>query len=122
MVCAMDDRTLDAHDESVDGRLLVQRCRWCGNTAFQRLLCPTCASTDLDEVRSDGTGVIVRVMRDDASLVDLSEGFSVRGRVVGALPMHVRSGARVRVARTPGADADGLVFELCEPPATPYGW
>lgn len=121
MVSAMDDRTLDAHDESVDGGLLVQRCRWCGNTAFQRLLCPTCASTELDEVRSDGTGVIVRLMRD-ASLVDLSEGFSVRGRIVGALPMHVRSGARVRVARTAVADAGELVFELCEPPAGPHGW
>lgn len=121
MVCAMNDRTLDAHDESVDGGLLVQRCRWCGNTAFQRLLCPTCASTDLDEVRSDGTGVIVRSMRD-MSLVDLTEGFSVRGRIVGASPMQVRSGARVRVARTPEADANELVFELCEPPVTQYSW
>ncbi|MEU1623148.1 Zn-ribbon domain-containing OB-fold protein [Streptomyces sp. NPDC008238] len=117
----MDDRTLDAHDASVDGGLLVQRCRWCGNTAFQRLLCPTCASTELDEIRSDGTGVIVSSMRD-TSLVDLSDGFSVRGRVVGASPTQVRDGARVRLARTPGDEAGGLLFELCEPPASRYAW
>lgn len=121
MVCAMDDRTLDAHDESVDGGLLVQRCRWCGNTSFQRLLCPTCASTELDEVRSDGTGVIVRSMRD-TSLVDLSDGFSVRGRIVGASPTQVRSGARVRLARSADDEAGGLLFELCEPPASQYAW
>ncbi|WP_328335702.1 MULTISPECIES: Zn-ribbon domain-containing OB-fold protein [unclassified Streptomyces] len=106
--------------------LPYQRCRWCGTASFRKLLCPVCASSDMDSERSDGHGVVVRstvvhryteVARNE-SLVRFPEGFVFRCRVVGAAPHLVWVGDHVRPVA--GADADGgpkageVVLELCD--------
>ncbi|WP_245234792.1 zinc ribbon domain-containing protein [Streptomyces flavochromogenes] len=91
-----------AEEAGPDAELYFQRCRWCHTTTFQRLLCPTCGSTDLNPELSEGEGVIsVRrgVAAADADLwpVYMTEGFTVRCRVDG--PLHaVRPGVRVKVS------------------------
>ncbi|WP_137992534.1 hypothetical protein [Streptomyces vilmorinianum] len=106
-------------EESVaDAELYYQLCRWCHTTTFQRLLCPTCGSTDLAPERSEGEGVIsVRrgVAAADADLwpVYMAEGFVVRCRVDG--PLHaVRPGVRVRLASRSTASGRQPVVRLCE--------
>ncbi|WP_406310564.1 Zn-ribbon domain-containing OB-fold protein [Streptomyces sp. NBC_00623] len=103
--------------------LIYQLCRWCGTASFRRLLCPVCASSDLDSVRSDGLGVVVRssvvhrytdAARND-SLVRLPEGFVFRCQVVGAAPHLVYVGARVRPVTGAAPDSGELVLELCDP-------
>ncbi|MER5770400.1 Zn-ribbon domain-containing OB-fold protein [Streptomyces sp. NPDC001985] len=103
--------------------LIFQRCRWCGTASFRRLLCPVCASSDLESECSYSEGVVVRsavvnrytrVARNE-SLVRFPEGFMFRCRVVGIPPQFVWVGARVR----PVADCDphegDPVLELCDP-------
>ncbi len=110
--------------EREEAGLHYHRCRWCGTASFRRLLCPVCASSDLEPEHSAGLGVVVRsavVHRytDDArneSLVRLPEGFVFRCRVVGAAPERVQVGARVRPLSGGGPDTGEVVFELCEPP------
>nr|WTB35983.1 zinc ribbon domain-containing protein [Streptomyces sp. NBC_00830] len=103
--------------------LIYQLCRWCGTASFRRLLCPVCASSDLDSVRSDGLGVVVRssvvhryteAARNE-SLVRLPEGFVFRCQVVGAAPHLVYAGARVRPVTGAAPDSGELVLELCDP-------
>ncbi|WP_392667546.1 zinc ribbon domain-containing protein [Streptomyces sp. LN785] len=108
--------------------LIHQRCRWCGTASFRRLLCPVCASSDMDTVRSEGVGVVVRssvvhryteAARNE-SLVRLPEGFVFRCRVVGAAPHLVHVGARVRpLAESESESAPEVgaevVLELCDP-------
>ncbi|WP_256961683.1 Zn-ribbon domain-containing OB-fold protein [Streptomyces sp. NRRL B-24572] len=104
----------------VAGELVYQRCRWCGTASFRRLLCPACASSDLDSHRSDGRGVVVRstvvsryrrAMRSE-SVVRFPEGFTLRCRVVGAPPHLVREGTRVRPVTGTDPAAGELVFEV----------
>ncbi|MFF0288570.1 Zn-ribbon domain-containing OB-fold protein [Streptomyces sp. NPDC005262] len=103
--------------------LIYQCCRWCGTASFRRLLCPVCASSDLDSVRSDGLGVVVRTgvvhryteSARNESLVRLPEGFVFRCRVVGAAPHLVHVGARVRPVVGADPDAGEPHFELCDP-------
>lgn len=104
--------------------LHYHRCRWCGTASFRRLLCPVCASSDLESEHSDGLGVVVRsgvvhryteAARNE-SLVRLPEGFVFRCRVVGAAPHLVAVGARVRPLAGGDPAAGEVVFELCEPP------
>lgn len=105
--------------------LIYQRCRWCGTASFRRLLCPVCASSDLDSVRSDGLGVVVRTSvvhryteaARNESLVRLPEGFVFRCRVVGAEPHLVHVGARVRPVAEAGPETGEIVLELCDPGA-----
>jgi uncharacterized OB-fold protein len=109
------------------GGLYFQRCRWCHTVMFQRLLCPICASTDLDLELSEGTGTVHRstvIHRNTSaartmSLIDMAEGFTVHCRVIGP-PDAVRTGARVRLARDvdPARPDQELVFQLCD---NPYG-
>ena len=103
--------------------LIHQLCRWCGTASFRRLLCPVCASSDLDSVRSDGLGVVVRssvvhryteAARNE-SLVRLPEGFVFRCQVVGAAPHLVYVGARGRPVTGAAPDSGELVLELCDP-------
>ncbi|WP_329113708.1 Zn-ribbon domain-containing OB-fold protein [Streptomyces sp. NBC_01465] len=102
--------------------LVFQRCRWCGTASFRRLLCPVCASSDLESERSDGHGVVVRsnvVHRHtgaarNESLIRFPEGFMFRCRVVGAAPHLVWVGARVRPVNDGASEAGEVVFELCE--------
>ncbi|WP_327299478.1 MULTISPECIES: zinc ribbon domain-containing protein [unclassified Streptomyces] len=106
--------------------LQYQRCRWCGTASFRKLLCPVCASSDLDSERTEGHGVVVRstvvhryteVARNE-SLVRFPEGFVFRCRVVGAAPHLVWVGDHVRPVA--GTDADGVpkagevVLEICD--------
>lgn len=99
--------------------LPYQRCRWCGTATFRRLLCPACASSDLDPERSAGHGIVVQstvvhrytqVARNE-SVVRFPEGFVFRCRVVGAAPHLVRVGASVRPVADPAAGE--VVLELC---------
>lgn len=100
---------VQAADESApDSELYFQRCRWCHTTTFQRLLCPTCGSTDLAPELSGGEGVIsvrrgVAAADNDLWPVHMTEGFVVRCRVDGP-PHAVRPGVRVKVS---GAAASG---------------
>ncbi|KQX55709.1 MULTISPECIES: zinc ribbon domain-containing protein [unclassified Streptomyces] len=104
-------------ESETDSELYFQRCRWCDTTTFQRLLCPTCGSTDLAPELSEGEGVIsVRrgVAAADADLwpVHMTEGFVVRCRVDG--PVHaVRPGVRVKVSGVAGSGRRPVV-RLCE--------
>ncbi|WP_406091514.1 zinc ribbon domain-containing protein [Streptomyces sp. NBC_01013] len=116
-----------AHDvagsHSTEG-LVYQVCRWCGTASFRKLLCPVCASSDLEAERSDGHGVVVRssvvnrysrVMRNE-SLVRFPEGFVYRCRIVGAAPHLVSVGDRVRPFGGMTSEAGEVVLELCDPP------
>lgn len=118
--------TADPH--TVEG-LVYQLCRWCGTASFRKLLCPVCASSDLEPERSDGHGVVVRssvvnrysrVMRNE-SLVRFPEGFVYRCRIVGAAPHLVSVGDRVRPVGGATSEAGEVVLELCDPPLT-AGW
>ncbi|MFD4788541.1 Zn-ribbon domain-containing OB-fold protein [Streptomyces sp. NPDC058459] len=82
-----------------------QRCGWCGTAMYHRLLCPVCQGSDLRTERSEGVGTVRHstiVHRNtpaarNVSLVELAEGFVVRGRVMGP-PAGVHSGDRVRLS------------------------
>lgn len=110
-----------AAGEPRSGELFFQRCTWCGSIAFRRLLCPTCASTDLAAEPSEGVGVVQRttvVGRHTAaehhvSVIDMAEGFSVRCKVVGPTE-KVRPGARVKVAAPADPVRQELVFQVCD--------
>ncbi|MGW0824469.1 Zn-ribbon domain-containing OB-fold protein [Streptomyces sp. NPDC002845] len=101
--------------------LAYQRCRWCGTATYQRLLCPVCASTELRTERSTGEGTIRRttvVRRNtpaarNVSLVEMSEGFTVRGRVKGPF-MAIHPGMRVRLTDPEDPVRGEPVFELCD--------
>ncbi|MGV9271697.1 hypothetical protein ACWDRR_44490 [Kitasatospora sp. NPDC003701] len=100
---------IDADIENLP--LYFQRCTWCSNPTFQRLLCPTCGSTDLRLERSEGTGVVRRCAVEQArtplarqkSLIRMAEGFDV-WCIVSGLRSTVPVGTRVRL--TPAADSD----------------
>ncbi|WP_413760165.1 Zn-ribbon domain-containing OB-fold protein [Streptomyces sp. MMBL 11-3] len=108
--------------------LFYQRCRWCGTTMFHRLLCPVCAGSDLRTERSSGLGVIRHtsvVQRNtpgarNVSLVELAEGFTVRGRVSGPL-IAIRTGDRVELTTVTDPVRREPVFKLCDEPFSgPY--
>ncbi|MFF4761349.1 Zn-ribbon domain-containing OB-fold protein [Streptomyces sp. NPDC001292] len=89
--------------------LYFQRCTWCGTAMYQRVLCPACRGSDLRPERSDGTGTVRRstvVHRytpaaRNVSLIEMDEGFVVRGRVMGALIGIHGSRVRLSTARDP---------------------
>ncbi|MET9435771.1 zinc ribbon domain-containing protein [Streptomyces sp. NPDC006551] len=104
-------------ESGAGAELYFQRCRWCHTTTFQRLLCPTCGSTDLAPERSEGEGVITvrrgfTAAHADLWPVHMAEGFVVRCRVDG--PLHaVRPGVRVKLSS--GGTVPGQpVVRLCE--------
>ncbi|MFF3483281.1 Zn-ribbon domain-containing OB-fold protein [Streptomyces sp. NPDC002701] len=107
----------------VEEGLSYQRCRWCGTSMFHRLLCPVCAGSDLRTERSAGLGVIRHtsvVQRNtpaarNVSLVELAEGFTVRGRVSGPL-VAIRTGDRVQLVTAMDPVRREPVFTLCEEP------
>lgn len=94
---------------------------------FHRLLCPVCAGSDLRTERSAGLGVIRHttvVQRNtpaarNVSLVELAEGFTVRGRVSGPL-VAIRTGDRVQLTTAADPVRREPVFKLCEEPFS--GW
>lgn len=111
-------------DGGWDGLLHFQRCRWCRTASFRRLLCPVCASPDMAWERSCGTGVIHRLAVVGQSggaprvlaTVDMSEGFQLRARIIGAAPVTVRVGNQVELATEAGLGPQELLFRLCHVP------
>ena len=119
--------TAPAAEEDEAG-LDYQRCRWCGTPSYRRLLCPTCASPDLASAHSAGVGIVTRPPHSAESevVVQLSEGFTVQGRIVGALRGSVHPGTVVRLTARPdcaldiaptsasASTAGEIAFRLCE--------
>ncbi|WP_206440353.1 zinc ribbon domain-containing protein [Streptomyces scabichelini] len=122
----LDAETPTTTSQSEEG-LFYQRCRWCGTAMFHRLLCPVCAGSDLRTERSAGLGVVRHaaiVQRNtpaarNVSLVELAEGFTVRGRVLGPL-IAIRVGDRVQLATAADPVRREPVFKLREEPYS--GW
>ena len=110
--------TAQVADTAEQAVLDYQRCRWCGTPAYRRLLCPTCASSDLEPARSDGVGIVTRppVSSIADAAVQLREGFTVQGRVLGALAGQVHPGSVVRLAEGPDPRLPNgeMRFRLCE--------
>src|SRR5690606_40590454 len=85
--------------------MLFQRCTWCGTAMYHRLLCPVCQGSDLRTERSEGVGTVRHstvLHRNtpaarNVSLIEMAEGFVVRGRVMGP-PIGIHSGDRVRLS------------------------
>ncbi|MYW66864.1 hypothetical protein GTY65_22750 [Streptomyces sp. SID8379] len=109
-----------------------QRCRWCGTPSFRRLLCPVCASSDLETERSTGPGIVVQsrvvhrgtgAARNEA-LVRFPEDFVVPCRIVGTAPHLVWVGAGVRPARgtVVGSAVGEVLFELCDDATDDARW
>ncbi|WP_443051491.1 Zn-ribbon domain-containing OB-fold protein [Streptomyces sp. NBC_00234] len=102
--------------------LIYQRCRWCGTASFRRLLCPVCASSDLESEQSTGYGVVVRAtvvhryteLARNESLVRFPEGFMFRCRVIGTPPQLIWPGARVRPASGADLSAGEVVLETVD--------
>jgi uncharacterized OB-fold protein len=100
-----------------------QRCTWCGTAVYQRLLCPVCQGSDLRTERSEGTGTVRHstvVHRNtpsarNVSLIEMAEGFVVRGRVMGP-PIGIHSGDRVRLSTAKDPVRGEPVFQLVDEP------
>ncbi|GHE96623.1 hypothetical protein E5082_23710 [Streptomyces griseoluteus] len=98
-----------------------QRCGWCGTAMYHRLLCPVCQGSDLRTERSEGIGTVrhsTTVHRNtpaarNVSLVELAEGFVVRGRVMGPL-IGIHSGDRVRLSTAEDPVRGEPVFQLLD--------
>ncbi|MEV5007932.1 zinc ribbon domain-containing protein [Streptomyces sp. NPDC056159] len=105
--------------------LYFQRCTWCGTAVYHRLLCSVCRGSDLRTERSAGTGTVRHstvVNRNspaarNVSLVEMSEGFVVRGRVMGP-PIGIHGGDRVRLTTAQDPVRGEPVFQLVD---EPYG-
>ena len=94
------------------GRLVVRRCRACGDRHFMpRGQCPTCWSDQLEWVDCDGGGtvysfsIIHRAPTPDfagiapyvIALIDLDEGPRMFANIVGPGALDVQMGERVKV-------------------------
>ena len=121
------DAAFQAH--VADGRLWLQHCRDCGDALFYpRVLCPHCASRDLEWRPASGRGRVyskavlrVRVKPGDPRppfhalvLVDLPEGPRLMSRLPGVAPDDIHIGMAV-TARIEGEDGEHVVvFEPSE--------
>ncbi|UXY32841.1 Zn-ribbon domain-containing OB-fold protein [Streptomyces sp. HUAS TT20] len=103
--------------------IVYQRCTWCGTAMYQRLLCPVCQGSELRTERSEGTGTVRHstvVHRNtpaarNVSLIEMAEGFVVRGRVMGH-PVGIHSGDRVRLSTAKDPVRSEPVFQLLDEP------
>ena len=90
---------------------------------YHRLLCPVCQGGDLRTERSEGVGTVRHstvVNRNtplarNVSLIELAEGFVVRGRVTGP-PAAIHSGDRVRMSTAKDPVRAEPVFQLLDEP------
>ncbi|MFJ9347490.1 Zn-ribbon domain-containing OB-fold protein [Streptomyces sp. NPDC101237] len=103
--------------------IVFQRCTWCGTAMYQRLLCPVCQGSDLRTEHSEGTGTVRHatvVHRNtpaarNVSLIEMAEGFVVRGRVTGPL-IGIHSGDRVKLSTAKDPVRGEPVFQLLDEP------
>ncbi|MEV5880600.1 zinc ribbon domain-containing protein [Streptomyces sp. NPDC052101] len=101
--------------------IVFQRCTWCGTAMYHRLLCPVCQGSELRTERSEGVGTVRHstvVHRNtpaarNVSLIEMAEGFVVRGRVMG-LPVGIHSGDRVRLSTAQDPVRGEPVFQLLD--------
>ncbi|MEU9553962.1 Zn-ribbon domain-containing OB-fold protein [Streptomyces fumanus] len=114
---------LEPGAQDTERGLLFQRCTWCGTAMYHRLLCPVCRGSDLRTERSQGTGTVrhstvahrnTPVARN-VSLIEMAEGFVVRGRVMGPL-IGIHSGDRVRLSTVKDPVRGEPVFQLVDEP------
>ncbi|AIS01974.1 Zn-ribbon domain-containing OB-fold protein [Streptomyces glaucescens] len=111
------------HRTADEETILFQRCTWCGTAMYHRLLCPVCQGSDLRTERSEGTGTVRHstvVHRNtpaarNVSLIEMAEGFVVRGRVMGP-PIGIHSGDRVRLSTAKDPVRGEPVFQLVDEP------
>ncbi|MFB7496267.1 Zn-ribbon domain-containing OB-fold protein [Streptomyces sp. NPDC056161] len=104
--------------------LLFQRCTWCGTAMYHRLLCPVCQGGDLVTERSAGIGTVRHASvlhrnspaARNASLIEMAEGFVLRGRVMGP-PVGVHTGDRVRLSTAKDPVRGEPLFQLLDEPA-----
>ena len=95
-----------------EGRLLIRKCKACGELHFMpRYLCPVCWSDQLEWVEAKGTGSVhsFTVIRRAPSpvfaphapyvvaLIDLDEGPRMIANVIGNDALAARIGDRVKV-------------------------
>jgi uncharacterized protein len=107
----------------VTDALVFQRCTWCGTTMYHRVLCPVCRGSELRTERSAGTGTVRHstvVHRNtpatrNVSLIEMTEGFVLRGRVMGP-PLGIHSGDRVRLSTAKDPVRGEPVFQLVDEP------
>jgi uncharacterized OB-fold protein len=113
---------LDPRGQSQEA-ILFQRCTWCGTAMYHRLLCPVCRGSELRTERAEGTGTVRHstvVHRNtpaarNVSQIEMSEGFVVRGRVMGP-PIGIHSGDRVRLSTAKDPVRGEPVFQLLDEP------
>jgi len=99
-------------DAAREGRLLIRKCKACGELHFMpRYLCPNCWSDQLEWVESAGKGnvhsftVIRRAPLPEfaarvpyvVALIELDEGPRMMANVLGDNALEVRIGTRVGV-------------------------
>ncbi len=97
-------------DAAAEGRLLIKRCRDCGeHHHYPRAICPHCFSANTEWVAAKGTGSIhtCSVLRRGVPVpyciayVTLDEGVSMMTNIVDCDLDAVRIGQRVKVVFTP---------------------
>lgn len=89
-----------------EGRLLLKRCRACGEVHhYPRDVCPHCLSTDTEWVEAAGTGTVYSFSTMGAgeatytlAFVTLDEGVTLMTNLVDCDPARVAIGDAVRVA------------------------
>jgi uncharacterized OB-fold protein len=104
-----DPETKPFWDAAVEGKLLLKRCRACGEPYFYpRALCPFCLSADTEWITASGAGVIYTysVMRRGPSqyaiaYVTLAEGVTMMTNIVDCEFDRLRIGMPVRVVFRP---------------------
>lgn len=101
--------TLPYWQAADEGRLLVKRCRACGECHhYPRDICPHCLSEDTEWVQAAGTGEIYSFStmgKGEAAytlaFVTLQEGVTLMTNLVDCDPAQVRIGQSVRVVFRP---------------------
>ena len=97
-------------DAAAEGRLLVKRCKACGEYHhYPRALCPHCFSADTEWLQAKGTGEIhtYSVLRRGVPVpyciayVTLDEGVSMVTNIVDCDLDAVRIGQKVKVVSKP---------------------
>ncbi|MEU8970602.1 hypothetical protein AB0D11_15185 [Streptomyces monashensis] len=109
--------------KDVKDAILFQRCAWCATAMYHRLLCPVCQGSELRTERSEGVGTVRHstvLHRNtpaarNVSLIEMAEGFVVRGRVMGP-PVGIHSGDRVRLSTAKDPVRGEPVFQLTDEP------